>query len=55
MPTQDRRLPADDDAGKPIELSYAAGVTVVVERGEPSAGLEGVGGEVGLAQKLLAR
>ena len=52
MPAQDRGLPAGDGPGEPFELGHAARVAVVVEHGEPAAGVEDVVGEVGLAQQL---
>ena len=55
MPTQDRCLPAGDRAGQPFELGDVAGVPLVVEDGESSAGLEHVLGAERLAQQLLSR
>src|ERR671918_1546762 len=53
VPTQDRGFPAGDGAGEPFELGHLATSAVVVEDDEPPAGLEGVGGEVAVAQQLL--
>src|SRR5918994_3675949 len=53
VPAQDRDLPTGDGAGEALELGYVAAGAVVVEGDEPPAGLEGVDGEVGLAQQLF--
>jgi hypothetical protein len=55
VPAQDWCLPAGDGAGEAFELGHPAGVAVVVEGDHPSAGLEDVAGEVGVAQQSLAR
>jgi hypothetical protein len=55
VPAQDRCLPAGDGVGEPFELGHLAGVAVVVEGDQPPAGLEGVGGEVGVSQQLLGQ
>src|ERR671918_392229 len=44
---------AGEGAGEPFELGHLATSAVVVEDDEPPAGLEGVGGEVAVAQQLL--
>jgi hypothetical protein len=54
VPAQDGCLPAGDGAGEAIELGHLAASTVVVEGDETPAGLEGVGGEVGLARQFLS-
>src|ERR671910_1590588 len=53
VPAQDRGLPAGDGASEPVELCHTAVGAVVVEGHEAPAGLEGVAGEIGLAQQFL--
>ncbi len=53
VPAKDGDLPAGDGAGEPFELGHLAAGAVVVEDDEASAGLGGVGGEVGVAQQFL--
>src|ERR687897_3364147 len=48
VPAQDRGFPAGDGAAEPFELGHFAAGAVLVEGDEPAAGLEGVGGEVGV-------
>ena len=54
VPAQDRCLPAGDGPGEPFELGHAARGAVLVEDGEPAAGVEHVAGDERLAQELLS-
>src|ERR671910_1738800 len=49
VPAQDRGLPAGDGSAESLELGHVAAGAVVVEPGEAPAGVERVGGGVGLA------
>jgi hypothetical protein len=53
VPAQDGCLPAGDGAGEAVELGHVAAGALLVEGDEPPAGLEGVGGDVGVPQQLL--
>ena len=54
VPAQDRGLPAGDGAGEPVELGHVAVGAMCVEGDEPAAGVECVGGEVGLTEQFLS-